>query len=200
MIVERLFTRRSEVKIPSYGVPTSREFSAIEENAIYYAAGYVIRKILYRHVKKDDAKSKSIVTALISMLGNHYDNMEEQSSYMDYVTTWTKIADRGGLKHVTLDTFRFFSSVEIVTGDLLDKGCNKAEITGQAFINENVRFYWDLIADFQNESDSLQLLQEAINLWHTIRGFSVASKLFEDYKKAAKTNVGGKKGTRKELH
>ena len=102
-----MFTRKSEVRIPLYDVP-SREFSAIEENAIYYAAGYVVRKILYRHVKKDDAKSKVIVTALISMLGNHYDNVEELSSYMDYVTTWTRIADRGGLKHVALDTFRFF--------------------------------------------------------------------------------------------
>ena len=201
MIVERLFTRKSEVRIPSYDVP-SREFSAIEENAIYYAAGYVVRKILCRHVKKDDAKSKSIVTALISMLGNHYDNdiVEELSSYMDYVTTWTRIADRGGLKHVTLDTFRFFSTVEVITGDLLSKGCNKIEVTGQAFVNEAVRFHWDLIADFQNETDSLQLLREAINLWHTIRGFSVASKLFEDYKKATKTNVRGTKGTRKELH
>ena len=147
MIVERLFTRKSEVRIPSYDVP-SREFSAIEENAIYYTAGYVVRKILCRHVKKDDAKSKSIVTALISMLGNHYDNdiVEELSSYMDYVTTWTRIADHGGLTHVTLDTFCFFSTAEVITGDLLSKGCNKIEVTGQAFVNEAVRFHWDLIS------------------------------------------------------
>jgi len=69
-----------------------------------------------------------------------------------------------------------------------------------SFVDENVRFHWNLIANLEEESDSLHLLQEAINLWCTIRGFSVASKLFEDYKKAAKTNVRVTKGTRKELH
>jgi len=120
------------------------------------------------------------------MLGDQYDNVEELSSYMDYIKTWTRIADRGGLKHVTSDTFRFFKTVESVTGDLLTKGCNKVEVTGQAFLNENVQFHWNLIVHLEEESNSLHLLHEMINLWHTIRGFSVASKLFEDNKKAAK--------------
>ena len=32
----------------------AREYSVIEENAIYYAAGYVVRKILHKYRKDDD--------------------------------------------------------------------------------------------------------------------------------------------------
>jgi len=71
-----------------------------------YVAGYIIRKIVYHHARKD-VRSKSFVTTLISMLRDHYDNVKEISSYMDYVKTWTRIADSGGLKHVTLDTSIF---------------------------------------------------------------------------------------------
>ena len=56
-----------------------------------------------------------------------------------------------------------------------------------------------LICNLHDEAKSLQL-QDIIEVWFTIRGFSVAGKLFEDYKKATKTNVRGKKGLRKELH
>ena len=47
---------------------------------------------------------------------------------------------------------------------------------------------------------SSQLLSEISTLWFTIRGFSVASKLLEDYKRGMKKNVKGTKGLRKELH
>ena len=57
-----------------------------------------------------------------------------------------------------------------------------------------------LIYDLPNEADSLELLQNVIEIWFTIRGFCLAGKLFEDYKKASKSNVRGKKGLRKELH
>ena len=81
----------------------------IEENAIYSVACiqamFNIRKILYRYIRKDDARSESFVATLISMLGDHYNNVEELNSC---IKTWTRIADRGGLKHVTLDAFCFF--------------------------------------------------------------------------------------------
>ena len=87
----------------------------------------------------------------------------------------------------------------MVTCDLITRGSTK-EITSQMFVTENVRFHWMLICDLHDEAKSLQLLQDVIEVWFTIRGFCVAGKLFEDYKKATKTNVRGKKGLRKELH
>ena len=45
-------------------------------------AMFNIRKIPYRHVRKDDARSESFLATLISMLGDHYDNVKELSSYI----------------------------------------------------------------------------------------------------------------------
>ena len=45
-----------------------------------------------------------------------------------------------------------------------------------------------------DEVTSLPLLKEVIDLWFTIRGFSVANKLFEEHKSASKMNIKGKKG------
>ena len=132
------------------------------------------------------------------MLGEDPVSIEAHSTYMDYVKVWTKTNDRGGLMHVLLDTFRCFKAVEMVTYDLIKKGCTKEEVMSQ--VTENVRFHWMLICDLHDEAKSFELLQDVIGVWFTIRGFTIAGKLFEDYKKATKSNVRGKKGLRKELH
>ena len=41
-----------------------------------------------------------------------------------------------------------------------------------------------LIYGLPNEAECLELLQNVIEIWFTIRGFSLAGKQFEDYKKA----------------
>ena len=117
---------------------------------------------------------------------------------MDYVKVWTKTNDRGGLMHVSLDTFHCFKAIEMVTYDLIKKGCTNEEVMSQ--VTENVRFHWMLICDLHDEAKSFELLQDVIEVWFTIRGFTIAGKLFEDYKKAIKSNVHDKKGLRKELH
>ena len=65
--------------------------------------------------------------------------------------------------------------------------------------NENVVFHWELISEVPEEANSLKLLREVIDLWFSIRGFSVANKVFEEYKTASKINIKGKKGIRKTL-
>ena len=57
-----------------------------------------------------------------------------------------------------------------------------------------------LICDLHDEAKSFEMLQDVTGVWFTIRGFTIAGKLFEDHKKATKSNVHGKKGLRKELH
>ena len=148
----------------------------------------------------DNRKSKEFVDILIDMLGEDHASTESHSTYMDYIKVWTKTNDRGGLMHVSLDTFRCFKAIEIVTYDLIKKGCTKEEVISQTFVDKNVRLHWMQVCDLHVEAESLELLQDVIRVWFTIRGFSIAGKLFEDYKRATKTNVRGKKGLRKELH
>ena len=44
----------------------------MEDNAMYYVAGYVIRKLIYTHQKASDSKSKVTVAALWGTLGEDY--------------------------------------------------------------------------------------------------------------------------------
>ena len=199
MIVERLFTGHAEVELPTCPSST-RDFSEIEENTIYYAAGYTIRKLLKKFNQMDSRKSMDFLDVLNNMLGEDQASIEAHSTYMDYVKAWVRTNDRGGLMHVSLDTFHCFKAIETVIYKFLKSGATKEEVTTQAFISENVRLHWMLICDLPNKAECLELLQNVIEIWFTVRGFSLAGKLFEDYKKATKSNVCGKKGLRKELH
>ena len=48
MIVERLFIGDNPMVLEPQCDINTREFSPVEENAIYCAAGYVIRKLLHK--------------------------------------------------------------------------------------------------------------------------------------------------------
>ena len=66
--------------------------------------------------------------------------------------------------------------------------------------DENILFHWDLIMHDFDTSVSNTVLQDIFTLWFTVRGFSITSKLLEEYKKTTKSTVKGTKGLRKELH
>lgn len=68
-----------------------------------------------------------------------------------------------------------------------DSNCNRKTIVDAVGQNENVLFYWSLVSqDIDEEEWSSELLSETINLWVTIRGFSLASHWLEAYKRAQK--------------
>jgi len=169
MIVERLFTRQLEVNIPLCKPVLSREFTAVEENAIYYAAGYTVRKLIRKYKQNDDQKSREFVNTLHDMLGEDERSTEAHTSYMDYVKVWTQNNDRGGLIHVSMDTFRCFEAIELVTHDLIKQGCTKEEVMSQACINESVRLYFSLISDVLNDEESFELLTRCYQclVYHT---------------------------------
>jgi len=199
MIVERLFGEKPDV-VDAVTLTNARELTAVEENAVYYAAGYVVRKLLKKFERNDSTKAQCFVEALLNMLGDDpSSNTECTSSYANYVSVWIKNTDRGGLMHVSLDTYRCFKFIEIATYAALKRGEPKEAVISQIVADENVVFHWELVVFIEQQS-SHELLQEVVECWFTIRGFSVTSKLFEEYKKAKKTCIRGKKGTRKELH
>jgi len=55
MITERLFMKNDVKPVLNELSSTSREFSVIEENAIYYAAGYVIQKLIKKFRRASDS-------------------------------------------------------------------------------------------------------------------------------------------------
>ena len=67
MIVERIFTKTSEALIPLNTTLEQREFDEIEENAIYYVAGYIIRKLIWKYEKTSGEDSSSCTQELDSI-------------------------------------------------------------------------------------------------------------------------------------
>lgn len=140
--------------------------------------------------------------ALLNMIEQDVvgDMPQDTSSYIDYVKTWTCNNDRDGLQHVSNDTYRCFLAIETIIYKLLVAGQPKDEVMAQVVGDENVKFLWEIATDLSDDKLQLSLLREVTQEWFTLRGFSVASQLLEQYKRATKKNIKGTKGTRKELH
>ena len=111
MIVEQLFTSSDAMattKTTNPIVPNfSCDFMVLEENAIYYTCGYVIKKLLHKCKSCSGEATEHLVKAALSLLGDNQDCMETHDTYLDYFKVWTATTDRGGLKHVSDETFRF---------------------------------------------------------------------------------------------
>ena len=124
----------------------------------------------------------------------------DTDSYFDHVKVWTRTTDRGGLRHASNDTYIFFLALETVLYRLVKEGELRENVISEIMTNENILFLWGIATDLADTKQSLALLQEVVQLWYTIRGFSITSQLLEQYKKATKSTTKGKKGLRKELH
>lgn len=199
MIVERLMNISSDN--PAAQEESVREFSVIEENAIYYAAGFVIRKLLKKYMQYANDKAMAFVGTLLILIGEDVgENVSDTSTYLEYIKIWTNNTDRGGLRHVTDDTYRCFLVIESIVYNILKRGGLKEEVFSEVVSSENVRFHWEVATTEEINDYTLELLHEVVNLWFAVRGFSIASRLLEEYKKATKTTIKGKKGLRKELH
>ena len=52
---------------------------------MYYVAGYVIRKLIYKHHKASDSKSKVTVAALWGMLGEDCTSINALCLFNEYI-------------------------------------------------------------------------------------------------------------------
>ena len=156
--------------IPTAQEEPVHEFSAVEENAIYYAAGFVVRKLMQKYMQYANDKAMALVGLLLNMVGEDTGHTihDTSTTYLDYVKTWTKSTDRGGLRHVTDDTYRCFLAIESIVYNILKRGGLKDEVLVKVVANENVRFLWEIAAGGLNDKYSSELLQEVVNLWFTV--------------------------------
>ena len=146
-------------------------------------------------------KAMAFVGTLLILIGEDVgEKLSDTSTYLEYIKIWTNNTDRGGLRHVTDDTYRCLLVIESIVYNILKRGGLKEEVFSEVVSSENVRFHWEVATTEEINDYTLELLHEVVNLWFTVRGFSIASRLLEEYKKATKTTIKGKKGFRKELH
>ena len=109
MIVDRLFqVDKTEDMLVSPETEPTRQLSQVEENAIYYAAGYVVYKLIKRYRQSTDERALKIVGALLTMIGQDAvgDMPQDTSSYLDYVKTVLMTGEACGMYLMThIDVF-----------------------------------------------------------------------------------------------
>ena len=123
------------------------------------------------------------------------DGTEEPSESEEWLTA----LNRGGLLCVNNMTFELFYSMELEFCRHIGAEGINSDTAEMMEKNENVLFCWCIISASWEEECSSILLPMIIQLWITIRGYSLCSAWIEKYKLAQKKTVQKSKSLRKEL-
>lgn len=173
---------------------------ADEENAVRYAAGYVAMKISRKLDKLGGPKVDQFKECLLQMK-----NTGDDSSYYNYTSQWIKAVNRGGLFVLNDATFNFFKAIEVKVQELLPQHLSNAatakkDLHREIMDDDLVGEYWSVVADNINEKeDSDELLAWIVDMWVTMRGFSLTSHWMEVYKQVKGKNLKKTKSLRQEL-
>ena len=123
---------------------------------------------------------------------------------------WTKTVDRGGLWHISDQTYGVFVIMEeIIRRHLSLAGvATPTENARQVLVdvtrkNEDLLFEWDMLSAEVEDEDmlsaeveeevSVAVLHKIIDLYVTVRGFGFATSCLEIYKQAHQTTLQKKK-------
>ena len=144
-----------------------------------------------------------MVLAIMEMVADEDEDNDEQGPS----TEWVSLVDRGGLWHVTNETFMFFCAIEEVLRNHLTVSAiselssgSKGAIVEAIVGNDDVAFFWCLACIEAEEEEKKKLLSRSIGLWVTIRGFSFPHSWMEMYKQASKKGMQRAKALRKDSH
>ena len=191
LVVDKIF---EELMVISLGddastVQRERSLTDVEKNAIYYAGGFVAKKLLKKYASKPDFKE-----CLAELVAE-----KDEALSLD-CATWLEHTDRGGLCKLSKLGFRFFSAIEVKTYGILDgKFKNKDSSTTDDICrlvadDDEVQDLWSVIAfDITIASNSTSsstaasaLLRDVICEWIVMRGHSLRGKYMDDFKKKKK--------------
>ena len=186
-------------------VSSSRVLTKDEQNIVRYASGYIAVSLLRRYKQQHGQKAASFVECLSHMAVDG-----PGDSFMDYTKEWISKVNRGGLFETSDNAYMLFASIELASYEKLEErlvcqpstsSCtDKKSIVDSVLKDTDVRFFWSMLSvDVDIEEDANELLVNIIDMWLTIRGFSIAGSLLEEYKRIAKTNTSKTSSLRKGL-
>lgn len=170
-----------------------------EENALRYVSGYVCRKV-QAEIKSSSLPHKEDMILFISDLsGDEWDEAKGTEE-------WTNAIDRGGLWHISDDTYSIFYLMEDeIRKHLIAKSAKtlnertKKNILDAVLSNEDILFRWSLLSSIIDDNIAFVILQKITKLYVTIRGFAFASSCLELYKQQHKKKTQKSKALRKKL-
>ena len=183
----------------------SRSLTLVEMNAVRYAAGFIVRKLLKKC--NDDGRTK-YVECLQGMIHNEDEpqlaNGVEADNFEDYTSVWLRQTDRGSLCHVNDVTFWLFSEVEILIFDKLQR-CMREEHSVASIVaftteDDDIQYIWSSIeSDKLPAEESKKLLDLLIEEWVRLQGHSLCSEMMEAFKQSSAEKEKGKRSLCKEL-
>lgn len=164
-----------------------------EQNAIRYAAGFVFMSLRKRYASKG-------VTVITDWIKKQADtnSVPTAESYQEFTKLWITKVNRGGLFCVNDAVFDMFLALERLTRQYLTVHQEKDEVISCIEADDEILSMWSLLAIDLDEEIDKALLKQIIQLWLTIRGFSYASAVIEEYKRICGA-LKRKRALRKEL-
>ena len=176
---------KSSTAVPS---PTV-EMSTDELNTVPYAAGYVPHALLRKYEKRKGNKYEMFIECLQDMAVASEDN-----DFLEYTKKWFSQVNQGGLFPLNHITYQLFIEIEkqvkkTLPGHAINKSSPptdtfKEEVIKKIVDHDDVQWHWTLISQcIDSEEHAVELLQEIVFLWVTIRGFSLTATWMELYKK-----------------
>ena len=130
-----------------------------------YACGYVVRMLLKQYEKKHGDVAVQYVACLGEMAVEG-----ESSDLLAYTKQWLELVNRGGLFPLSDEAFRLFIEIELCVRTYLPhhllkphSGAGFTEnVHDKVFNDENVQFYWSLLSQDINNSDTSNVLLKKI--------------------------------------
>jgi hypothetical protein len=137
-----------------------------------------------------DSVSNKRLADFISTLQNlpsQGQDQDEEETYLEYTTRWIKIKNKGGLFVIPDVVYQCFTAIEEVTRAYLTEidfsnNINFEKLHRKICKDDNVQFWWALVTATIDDDLASILLSKITKLWITVRGFSYANAIVEQYK------------------
>ena len=186
-----LIKNRYSAKNDSKASNSVQDLSHIEHCAIRYIAGYIPRA-LKKKLSRSHDKYKKFLLVLDDLL-----ECEEEDAGPS--GEWISAIDREGLCHINNVTFDLFLSMELTIRAYIISGYEIDGLKAKLMDNDDILFYWSMLTASWEEGVAEKILTMIVDLWITIRGFSLASAWVEEFKAHNKKTLQKFKGLRKQL-
>jgi hypothetical protein len=187
----------------SASAPNDITITVDELNVMRYVCGYVVRSLLKRYEKSTGGDCLELINCLDKMVVVGEDELNDDSVWA-FTEKWISIVNRGGLFVINGNTLQLFIEIEkCVRFNLklhFGKDTFKKKIKDKILGNDDVQCCWALLSQEIDKSDNAQfLLNDIIELWITIRGFSMVASWVEQYKTIQRKNTQKSTVLRKSL-
>lgn len=203
-LMDSLIMQQLPIPGVSFNTPgLAPELTTVEENALRYVAGYVVKHTRDKIRSSRHTMQETLLHGLDQLCSTHHPH-----NYCEVESEqWINSVDRGGLVHVTHDTFMIFHSMEMELrqhfnkqriADMQDE--SRTQLKESIVADVDVQFYMDRAADELEKEEKSELLRMIVDIYIVVRGFAFARSLLESHKQIQKKALQKSRGLRKSLH